>query len=232
MEFNENVESVETQEVADLAETTEELESVEEQEVAEPVSTKTDADSAFAEMRRRNAELERQLAETQKRAQESEDALGLYFQGDNKIAQAIAHYEEKPIEVVEAELKYKAEYESLKAENERFKEQMLVSKAEMQMKSDLEAVQKLNPNIKSIDELGSTFTDLRLKAGLSVEDAYFAIEAKKAKLESKPAEPIGKVNSKSAPKDFLSREEVKANENNKEWVKENYDLIRKSMPKW
>lgn len=231
MEFETNVVSGEMAEVAELPETEVE-ESEEEQEVAEPVSVKTEADSAFAEMRRRNAELERQLAESQRLAEERENALGLYFQGDNKIAQAIAHYEEKSVEEVEAELKAKSELESLRAENERFKEEMLRSKAEMQMKADLEAVQKLNPNVKSLDELGESFVKMRLNGGLTVEEAFYACETMKSKLESKPAKPVGTVNNESAPKDFYTKAEVDSHADDKSWIKANYDKIMESMKKW
>lgn len=232
MELETIVESAETQEVAEPVETTEVTEGVEEQEAAEPVSEKTDADAAFAEMRRRNEELERELADSRRMAEESQKALGLFFEGDNKVAEAIAHYEQRPVEEVEAEMQAKTEIENLKAENERYKAEALRAQTERQMDEDLKALQSLDPNIKDLSEMSQAFLDMRLKAGLSVEQAYFASKALAEKTESKPAQSIGTLKTESAPKDFLSREEVKARENDEAWIRENYDLIKKSIPKW
>lgn len=239
MEFDGTVESVEMTEVAEPSlETVSDLDAeaergVEGQEVTEPVSKKTDADVAFANMRRQNAELLRQLNE-QKRVNEAQDrALGLYFQGDDKVAQAIAHYEQRSVNDVRNELQARTELEALRAESERYKSEAIEARATMQMENDLKAVQALDPNIKSLDDLGMGFVNMRLKGGLSVEESYFATMALKEKTERKPAQPAGKVQTgKSEVKDFLTFDEVKAHENDAVWIGKNYDLIMKSMPKW
>ena len=64
------------------------LSGAEEQEVAAPV--KTEQDAAFADMRRQIEALQRERDEQSKRAQEFEDALGLFFDGDDKAGQANA----------------------------------------------------------------------------------------------------------------------------------------------
>ena len=90
-----NIAGAEEPEVAELAE--EEVEGAEEQEVAEPADgDKKSADAAFAEMRRQNQELEKQLAEY-------EEALGYFFDGDDKALQAKAVAQERPLEDVKAE---------------------------------------------------------------------------------------------------------------------------------
>ncbi len=208
------------------------LDGAEEQVVAEPASQRTEADAAFAQMRRQNEELQRQLLEQQRRVEAQENALGLYFQGDNKIAQALAYHQNRPVEEVQAELAAQAELESLRAENERMKIEQITSQAQLQMSEDLAALQKLDGSIKSIDELGQSFLDLRLKGGLSVEDAFFALQAKKAATARKPAEPPGQVNTAQAQKDFLTVDEVRAHENDKAWIDKNFELIQKSMRKW
>ena len=207
-------------------------EGAEEQVVAEPANQKTEADAAFAEMRRQNEELQRQLIEQQRRAEAQENALGLYFQGDNKVAQALAYHQNRPVEEVQAELAAQAELESLRAENERMRREQITSQAQLQMSEDLQALQRLDSNIKSIDELGQTFLDLRLKGGLSVEDAYFALQAKKEATSRKAANPPGQVNTVKAQKDFLTVDEVRAHENDKAWIDKNFELIQKSMRKW
>ena len=202
------------------------------QAVAEPVNQRTEADAAFAQMRRQNEALQRQLVEQQRRAEAQENALGLYFQGDNKVAQALAYHQNRPVEEVQAELAAQAELESLRAENERMKIEQITSQAQLQMSEDLQALQKLDGNIKSIDELGQSFLDLRLKGGLSVEDAYFALQAKKEATSRKAANPPGQVNTSKAHRDFLSVDEVRAHENDKAWIDKNFELIQKSMRKW
>ena len=71
----------------------------EEQEVAEPVNK---SDSAFAELRRRAEEAERKVNELEARNAEYDETLGLFFDGDNKIAQARAYHDEVPVEQVVA----------------------------------------------------------------------------------------------------------------------------------
>ena len=99
MDENYNIESAESQEVAELENYEEESldeESAESQEVADPESSeeetpesdteesgRTEADAAFAEMRRRIQELEGANAELERRNGEMHGALSRYFEGDD-----------------------------------------------------------------------------------------------------------------------------------------------------
>ena len=209
-------------------------EGVEAQEVTEPASGKTSADEAFAEMRRRAALAESQLAEARKRNAELDEALGLYFSGDDKVASAIAHYQERSVEEVRQELDERAELSALREENARYRQQAIEARAEVQMAADLKAVRALDPDVKSIDDLGQAFVDMRFGGGLSAEDAYFAVMAKRQATERKPAVPAGRIQGagEAQVKDFYSYDEVKAHENDPAWIDKHYDTIQKSMKRW
>jgi hypothetical protein len=217
------VSGAEEQEPADPVETEA---GAEEQELADPVeekSGKSDADSAFAELRRQNEDL-------QKRNEEYEEALGLFFDGDDKDVQAHAYYEDRPIEEVVAEREAKEELEALQNENAALKENLETKEVERLMERDLAAIQEIDPNIKTLDDLGEDFLSLIATGKLTGTQAYYAAKSMQdAKAIKKPDLP-GAANQSPEEKEYFTRDEVdnmSASE-----VHKNYDNIRKSMSKW
>ena len=122
----------------------------EEQEVAE--TAKTEQDAAFAQMRRHNEELARQLAEAQKQSKEYEDALGLFFDGEDKALKAQAYANERPFEEVKAESQMQAQLAELQSKNANLEQQLLEQQAQAQMNADLAEIQRTHPEIKSIED--------------------------------------------------------------------------------
>lgn len=202
----------------------------EEQEVAEPVKSASDA--AFAEMRRA-----REAAENALKAKESENAqlmkgLGLFFDGktaDEKYAQALAYSQNRSVEDVQRELEEKSRIDSVTRENEELKKQLQDISIQKAMADDLQTIQSIDPTVKSLEDLGQTYLELIAK-GVGAEDAYWAVQAKKAKEKITPPEMPGKVNTIPAEKDFYTRDEV-ANMSQAE-ISRNFDKIRASMTKW
>lgn len=220
-------------EAPDIAEPVEEVDtsSGETPEVAE--TGRTEQDAAFAEMRRANAELERQLAEAQRQSKEYEDALGLFFDGEDKALQAQAYASERPFEQVKAETEMQAQLNALQNEKANLEQQLLEQQARAQMNADLAEIQKTHPEIKSIEELGQEYLMFRFSqmGEVSAEQAFQMMTAYKASTTPKKPPIIGNVSTGGKPQsDYYTREEVEAM--SPEEVKKNYDTIRKSMSKW
>lgn len=213
---------VEEQEVAAPAEETE-IEGAEETEVAAPEDSKTAADAAFAQMRREKEEAERH-------ARELEDALGLFFQGDDKSLQARAFAEQRPIEEVRKDYENEQRITELEGENETLRDQMQTQLAITAMNQDLQAIKEVNPDIKSIGELGENYLKFRFAGGMDAVEAYHAMRAYEETVKPKKPPEIGKVKPYTAAKDYYTKEEVESM--SQEEVSQNYDAIRQSMTKW
>lgn len=203
----------------------------EEQEVAE--TAKTEQDAAFAQMRRHNEELARQLAEAQKQSKEYEDALGLFFDGEDKALKAQAYANERPFEEVKAESQMQAQLAELQSKNANLEQQLLEQQAQAQMNADLAEIQKSHPEVKSIDELGQEYLAFRFNpmGEMGAEQAFQMMMAYKGNITPKKPPIIGNVSTTDKPQsDYYTREEVEAMSPAE--VKANYDRIRESMSKW
>ena len=183
--MNENEDlSVEMQEVAEPVnqseETVEVAEQPTEQEVQEVVEPKfSEKDTAFANMRR---EMERYKGESERVKTENQrymEALQRFgFNGSNAdeiLDQANAHYLGKTVEEVRNE---RIESQKAKQEHDAMMERLQKYEAkeiEDRMANDLASIQKINPNIKSLDELGEPYFDL-IRKGIDGVKAYKLME--------------------------------------------------------
>lgn len=201
---------VEVQEVAEPAE--EVVTGAEVQEVAEPVDK---SDAAFAEMRR---EIERLQLENARK----DKALGLYFDGENKEVKAIAHaMGQDPADVQKA---FDAD-----AKISQLEETLQSERAERAMEKDLAEIQKLDPNVKSLDDLGETYANY-IRAGLSGVEAYAAIKAKENLNTETPPKTIGNLSTAQVKKDYFTSEEVDRMSPSEQLA--NHEAIMNSMAKW
>lgn len=205
-------ESADIQEVADPED--EALESEEMQDVADPDYSedsdegtddgRTAQDAAFAEMRRTNQALER--ANKQMR-----EALSRYFEGetDEELSiNALAYAEQRDPDEYREEYERYEEYERIQAENEDLKEQLLSAQVDKMMREDLASIREINPDVKSLDELGESFIRMRLDGGLSVKEAYYACKAMELKEKVLAPDVIGKVSDTKAERDYYTSEEI------------------------
>lgn len=225
----------EVQEVAEPATT-----GVEVQEVAEPAGTsqetanggKTETDAehlrAREEAEQRAADAERELAEL-KAANEARAAALQRMGGENADINALAESLGADPEDILATLS--AEQESAKKDIEikRLQEEVNSAKAEKAMQGALLEVQAIDPGVKSLYELGDAFIEY-IGAGLSVENAYYAVKAKEHDTKVVPPKEIGRVNNEPQKKDFFTEAEVDAM--SEEQQRANYETIMASMPKW
>lgn len=186
-------------------------------------------DAAFARMRREAEHVKKQnemLAQTLKQ---------YGFKGETPedvIDSANAYYLQKPIEEVRQQRldieKRQQEETQRQAELDFYRNKEI----ERLMEDDLKKIQKLDPSVKSLDELGEDYFNL-IQAGVDGEVAFEAVKAKKQRETIIPPAEVGKVNSNSkAEKDYYTPEEVdrlseKELENPKIW-----EVVRKSMTKW
>lgn len=215
--MDENInESVETQEVAEPE--TEALESAETQEAAEPETTedsheepkapapgRTEQDAAFAEMRRNNQRLE-----AENRAMMA--ALQRYFDGETAEELSInanAYAEQKDPDEYRKEWEHNQEFERLQAENKTLQDQLLDAQVERLMREGLREIQEIDPNVKSLDELGNPFADF-IRAGLPTKEAYYATKAMELKEKVFAPDAIGRVSDSKVERDYYTEAELDA----------------------
>ena len=240
--MDENInESAEIQEVAEPED--EALESAETQEVAEPdtdgdstevagesyyeevpAHEKNDSDAAFAEMRRNNQRLERE-------AQLMREALSRYFEGETAEElsdNAIAYAEERDPDEYRAEREQREEFEELKLKNEALEEAMLEMEIDRRMEEGLREVQEINPNVKSLDELGESFVRL-IAAGCTTKEAYYATLTMESKEKVQAPDAIGRVADNRAERDYFTSEEIDNLTDEELANDEIYEKVIKSM---
>lgn len=182
------------QEVADL-ENDVETTSEENQDVANPESQnkntadtaeekKTESrdyerDAAFANMRREMEEKRRELEEMKAQKERLAKAFGLFgFNGttDDIEDQAKAHYYGRNVEEIRQERIVQAQKE---AEQNEIRDQLKYYKEKElkeRMDRDLSEIQKLNPNVRSFDDLPKDYFELVAK-GIEGTRAYKLLHA-------------------------------------------------------
>lgn len=205
-DLSDDVTSEETEDVAEPlnSEDADTTESNEEHEESTPqVSKKTEQDSAFAEMRRKNKELEDENKLML-------DALSRYFNGGNAqelSIQAQAYADDRNPDEVRAEFERTQEAERLKSENEELQEQILNIQLEKRMADDLRTIQGIDPTVKSLEDLGESYLHY-ISAGLDATDAYYASLLKDQKEKVYPPDAIGKIADTKIDRDYYTSEEL------------------------
>lgn len=233
-DFNENV-GVEEQEVTAPADN-----GAEEQEVAAPdieeevIATgeetgRTSADSAFAEMRRAKEAAEREAAQLRAEAQARKAALERITGEKNGEFRAIAETFGASIDDVAATIDAERELALKNLEVDSLREQISSIEAEKSMQEDLAQLQKIDPTLKSLDELGESYGNY-IGAGMSAEEAYWAVKAKEKATKMQPPKSFGEINKTPAEKTTFTLAEVKAM--SPEEQEANYEKIMASMPTW
>ena len=224
MEDN-NILSAEMQEVAetavvtdtdvDVAVSVEENGSAEKQEVAEPAAeTRNTADAAFADLRRKwqASESERDIL-SEKFAMAKDILTKFGFSGatdEDMLDAANAHFTGQDVESIRRERIERQQALSKQADLQREVEYYRRKDAERRMNDDLKAIQKLDPSVKDLKDLGKEFFDL-VRNGFDGVTAFTAVRAK-SEMNKKEAPPvIGRINSKTVEeKDYFTDKELSA----------------------
>ena len=205
------------------------------QEVAEPVvEAETEpvieefeepgdkSDSAFAEYRRRAEEAERELADLRAEQLARQETMRRITGSEDGEFSAIA----EAMGIDEADLI--ATYE---AESDAAKKDLRIQDLENQlmMQQDLAEIQRLDPGIKDLSELGETFLNLKEK-GVDTESAYWAAKARREATQMKPPKAPGRANISQPEKNFFTEDEVNAMTSEQKYA--NADKILASLPRW
>ena len=192
------LESEETQEVAETAPDTEISESTE-----QPTHQRSDADAAFAEMRRQNQALENEKRQMM-------EALQRYFDGESVedlVINANAYAEQRDPEDYRQDYERDREYEDLKARYASLEDELLNAQVDRLMQEGLREVQAIDPNVKSLDALGESFARL-IANGVPTKEAYYASKAMELKEKILAPDAIGRVSDTKTERDYYTSEEL------------------------
>lgn len=193
---------------------------------------------AIAEQRRKAEYAEKQARESAEKLQKTEQLLKSFgFEGqtvDDLLVQGFAHAkgmtaeqykEEQELIAQEAQRRLQSDPQVLQMNEEL--ERYRLMEFERVKSDDLKAIQEVDPKIKSVDEMGEKFFQLRAN-GIDTLTAYHAIKQATPK---KVVTQMGDISASSAiEKDFFTREEVARMSQSE--VDKNFDTIKKSMTKW
>ena len=209
-------------EMTEVAEPSEEVTGVEEQDSANPVSEespeprKTEQDAAWARMRRESeqarAEAEAAKRELEELKAQTEARQGTYSRltgSDNGEIAAIAEATGMSEDEVIAELEAAQESARKDLRIAELEEQVTSIEAERLMQADLEALRKIDPTLKSLEDLGDGYVEY-VSSGLSPERAYWALKAEEQAKMAKPPVEVGKVATGTSEKDYYTDAEIDA----------------------
>lgn len=229
-------------------------------EVAKPQQT-AEENARFAEMRRKQEyqdlkskfnEKETAYSKLDTENQAFKDrvksVLGNYFEADSLEDMLImAEAQAKGMEVSDLKARIEAEAQAQAEKNElldriQYYEQKeyqeLERKGAEMAKADLEELQKLDPSIKNLEQLGDEFVNLRFTKNPLTGDFYSVEEIynhMKSKIKPLPANS-GKIQStakETVEPNFLTSEQVdKLTPSDYDRNPKLFDIVRKSMLKW
>lgn len=188
---------------------------------------------SFAQMRHRIKELEAESEGLRADIARKDEALGLYFDGEDKELVAISEARGIPIEVLrearDEEIAQQQkiagleeQLENLKADNESY----VAKEQERLMANDLAEIQKINPEIKELSDLPDAYFDI---VGSGIAHGAKAYEAAVA-LTGEAPKPPGKAGGSGADETFFTKEQVEAM--SREEIRKNMPLIDKSSKYW
>ena len=195
---------------------------VEEEDTAEPLSEeeseprRTEEDAAWARMRR-EAEQARADAEAAKRELEmlkaqNEARQSTYSRltgSDNGEIAAIAEATGMSEDEVIAEMEAAQESAKKDLRIAELEDRITSIEAERLMQEDLQTLRKLDPTLKSLDDLGDGYIEY-VASGLSPEKAYWALKAEEQAHKATPPVEVGKVATGTAEKDYFTDAEIDA----------------------
>lgn len=217
----------------DTTEDTEENEPEEGEENADEQDSKTNA--AFAEQRRRIAELERELAERDEAYEAAEREAEEQAELEEQIEAIVEYAKEQGLsddEIEEVLDEFASDYEKekelerLQDEIDKRDEELVDIQLQQLAQRDLAEVQNIDPNIKDLDDLGEEFFALR-SVGIDAKRAYFMLQAADEQTKPHGAYAPGKISKARAERDYYTSEEL--DNLSKEEMHANWEKVQRSM---
>lgn len=199
-----------------------------EEKSSEAEGNSDSADRAFAEMRRKVEELERENSKLSKQVERQDSALGLYVDGDDKTAAAIAQATGLSLEEVQSTIAESDRLEEAEERAERAEAELEDLQIEQRMASDLEELKKIDPKIE-FDDLPDNFFDL-IGAGVDATTAYYASKKANEQTQIQPMQAAGEVATGGETKTYYTKEEVE--KMTPEQIKTHMKVIDESMKHW
>lgn len=196
----------------------ESAETVSEEEVEEPAVEQQDSETnaAFARMRREAEEAraemqaaQRELAELKASNEARSNTFSRLTGAENGEIAAIAEATGMSEEEVIAEMEAATESAQKDLRIEQLEEKIMSLEVDSLMQKDLVAIQKIDPSIKSLEDLGKEYDDY-VAAGLPPERAYWAIKAEQTAKQATPPKAVGKIATGTAEKDYYTDAEIEA----------------------
>ena len=215
--------SVETEEVADLPEETgaedQSLAETEPEPVEEPTEhQKTAADASFAEMRRQMQEAQQaaedaraELAELQAQNDARQAAYSrLTGKGEDADVSMLAELTGMSEDEIRATMEAEQESYQKDLRIQNLERQVDLANAEKAMQADLAALQKIDPSLKSLNDLGPEYFEMMTYPKMTPQRAYWAIKAEEQANQRTAPKPPGTVVTGSAEKDKFTEAEIDA----------------------
>lgn len=207
-------------EMPEVAEPVENETGAEDPEVAEPESTehqKTEADATFAEMRRQMQEAQKAAedarAELAQMQAENEARSSIYSRltgkGDDAEIAALSEVTGMSEDEIRAEMDAAREAAQKDMRIQQLEEQLDDVEAERMMQAHLSELRKIDPKLRSLDELGEPYFNY-IAMGATPEDAYWAVKGREIASQKTPPKPPGTVATGTAEKDRYTDAEIDA----------------------
>lgn len=204
-----------------------------EEEPADEQDSKTNA--AFAEQRRRIAELEKELAERDKAKEQADREAEEQAELDEQVQAIVDYAKEQGLsddEIEEVLDDFFEDHETdkelkrLQDEIDRRDEELVDIQLQQLAMQDLAEVQKIDPNIKDLDDLGEEFFRLR-SLDIEPKRAYYMIHSADEQMKPHGAYAPGKINQARQESDYYTSEEL--DNLSKEEMHANWDKVMRSM---
>lgn len=176
-------------------------------DVAQPQSSETNR--AFQQMRKANEEMQRQLEELQAEKKAREDTYARLVGANASDISVIAEASGLTEDEVRAEFAHSQESYEKDAKIQSLEQQLIDIEVEKAMAEDLATIRKIDPSIKSLDDLGEGFTGY-IEAGLDAKQAYWAIKAEKMANTATPPKESGRIETGTIDKDTFTDAEISA----------------------
>ena len=206
-------------ETPEVAEPVEQETGAEDQEVAtpeslEPEHQKNDADAAFAEARRARqaaeqdaADARAELAELKAQIEARDNAINRLT--GNDLVAALAEASGLSEDEINAEMEAAQESAQKDLQIQNLQDELQDIKVQRMMADDLKEIQRVDPSVKDLTDLGEGYVDY-VRAGLDPVRAYWALKAEEGANHREPPKPAGKVATGTAEKDYFTDAEIDA----------------------